>query len=193
MGRSTSEPPQLGDNARRSEPTDLADHRPWLRAVVYARLGSWDGVDDVLQEVALAAVQHNPPKGTRFKPWLRRVAIRQALLYRRRTGRQRRRDEAVAQLLTETDGNGRLLSPDPLEWLLQQEQSYLVQKALEQLPAVDAEILLLKYGEDWSYDQIAEHLGTTAPAVQARLHRARMRLRRVLTGLSRASLGKGNE
>ena len=41
----------------------------------------------------------------------------------------------------------------------------------------DAEILLLKYSEDWSYRQMAEHLGMSESAVEARLHRARQKLR----------------
>ena len=42
-----------------------------------------------------------------------------------------------------------------------------------QLPRRDAEILLLKYTENWSYHQIAAHLGIGHSAVEARLHRAR--------------------
>lgn len=159
---------------------DFDANRPWLRTVIYARLGGWEGVEDVLQEVALAVLGQKPPTGRKFKPWLRRVAIRQALLYRRRAGRQRRREETAARLLAESNGDGRVLGRDPLGWLLLEEQTALVHKALSQLPAVDAEILLLKYGEDWTYEQIAEHLGTTQAAVQSRLHRARSRLRKLL-------------
>jgi DNA-directed RNA polymerase specialized sigma24 family protein len=36
---------------------------------------------------------------------------------------------------------------------------------------------LLKYTEDWSYKQIADHLGMTEAAVEAKLHRARKRMR----------------
>ena len=45
----------------------------------------------------------------------------------------------------------------------------------------DRELLLLKYTEEWRYQQIAEHLGITETAVEARLHRARKRLRQELT------------
>ena len=51
------------------------------------------------------------------------------------------------------------------------------------LPGREAEILLLKYSEDWTYRQIADHLGLTSSAVEARLHRARQRLRRKLAAL----------
>ena len=46
----------------------------------------------------------------------------------------------------------------------------------------DAEILLLKYTEDWSYRELAAHLGVSESAVEARLHRARQRLRAAMIG-----------
>lgn len=163
----------------------LGVFRPWLRSVVYARLGTWEGVEDVLQEVALAAVKSPPRPPEKVEPWLRRVAIRQALLYKRRVGRQRRREEAAGSQAVNTDGNGRFIHPDPLEWLASQEQAALVHEAIRRLTSVDAELLLLKYGQDWSYEQIARHLGVSVAVVQSRLHRARDRLRRLLCQLSR--------
>ena len=56
-------------------------------------------------------------------------------------------------------------------------------KALELLPRRDAEILMLKYTENWSYRELAENLGISQTAVQARLHRARQKLREELAAL----------
>ena len=55
--------------------------------------------------------------------------------------------------------------------------------AIKRLVRRDAEILLLKYTEDWSYRELAEHLGISESAVEARLHRARQRLRSELAVL----------
>ena len=71
----------------------------------------------------------------------------------------------------------RTTAPQPLDWLLSEERRAAVQAALEALPERDSEILLLKYTENWSYQQIANHLGVSHSAVEARLHRARARLR----------------
>ena len=68
-------------------------------------------------------------------------------------------------------------------WLLADERRRLVRTALARLPRPDAEILLLKYTEDWSYADLADHLGITQSAVQARLHRARKRMRHELAAL----------
>ena len=68
----------------------LAENDPWLQAVVFARLGNRDAVDEVMQEVALAAVRQSAPlkDPTKVAPWLYRLAIRQTLLYRRKAGRR---------------------------------------------------------------------------------------------------------
>ena len=55
--------------------------------------------------------------------------------------------------------------------------------AMSRLPRRDAEILLLKYSENWSYNAISEHLGVSQSAVEPRLHRARQRLRTELAAL----------
>ena len=54
---------------------------------------------------------------------------------------------------------------------------------MKQLVRRDAEILLLKYTEDWSYRDLAGRMGISESAVEARLHRARQRLRNELAAL----------
>src|SRR5687767_9519511 len=130
-----------------------------------------------MQEVALAAVRQSAPiaDASKVAPWLYRLALRQVLLYRRKMGRRRKLiDRYVMRLPKAEDEYG---EPDPLNWLLALERRGLVRKALERLPERDAEVLLLKYTEDWSYDQISKHLGVSHSAVEARLHRARKRMR----------------
>ena len=49
---------------------------------------------------------------------------------------------------------------------------------------------MLKYSEDWSYpDGLADHLGISHSAVEARLHRARQRLRTELASVDVVSEG----
>jgi RNA polymerase sigma-70 factor (ECF subfamily) len=160
----------------------LAEHDRWLRTVVRARVGERQAVDEVMQEVALAAVAQRAPLNdlARVGAWLYRLAVRQALLYRRRCGRQRKLIDGYAGRQT----SERDLSPfcDPLDRLLQDERRDQIRAALGRLPRRDAEILLLKYTEDWSYRELAAHLGVSESAVEARLHRARSRLRAALIG-----------
>jgi RNA polymerase sigma-70 factor (ECF subfamily) len=153
----------------------LSEHHRWLRAVVYSRLRDCEAVDDVMQEVALAAVRQQAPLADPGKvaPWLYRVAIRQSLLYRRTCGRRRKLLDRYQHVSPAATGP----ATNPLDWLLSDERQVKVRRALQQLPRRDVEMLLLKYQENWSYRDIAGRLGLSESAVEARLHRARGRLR----------------
>ncbi|NMC18905.1 MAG: RNA polymerase sigma factor [Thermogutta sp.] len=154
---------------------ELRKHARWLRAVVFARVGEPQAVEEVMQEVALQAVRQKAPiqDPTKVAQWLYRLAVLQSLLYRRRQGRRRKLLERYRQSRDDSAG----APGDPLEWLLRGERMRLVREALARLPSRDAEVLLMKYAEDLSYEEIAERLGISFSAAQARLHRARNRLR----------------
>ena len=143
-----------------------------------------DETQDVMQEIALAAIKQAAPlkDADKVGPWLYRLAIRQCLLYRRKRGRQRKLVDQFAQRFQPSELDRR--NADPLSWLLADERRALVREAMGRLHRRDAEILLLKYTENWSYKQIAEHIGISDSAVEARLHRARGRLRNELTAAS---------
>lgn len=179
----------MHDNSSREPPlidwqAALQEHNRWLRTVIYARVGELQAVDEVLQEVSLAAVRQRSPLAdpTKVAPWLYRLAVTQSLLYRRRQGRRRKLTDRYAQRFCPTEADHR--QPDPLGWLLADERRKLVRDALDRLPQRDAEILLLKYTEDWSYREIADRLGASESAVETRLHRARQRLRKELESVS---------
>lgn len=163
-------------------PAVLAEHRRWLRTIVLARLGDPALAEEVLQEVSLAAVKDGPRLADPRKaaPWLYRVAVRQCLLCRRRLGRGRKLTENFARQVRPREADP---APDPLGWLLADERRQQIRAALRRLAPRDAEMLLLKYTEDWSYHQLAEHLGISHSAVESRLHRARARLRQELAAL----------
>ena len=159
----------------------LSQHARWLRTVVYARLGEPQAVDDVMQELSVAAIAQKRPliDPTKVAPWLYRLAVRYVLLYRRKQGRRRKLVDRYVQRLPPGECGG----ADPLTWMLAEERRKLVRQALKLLAPRDAEILLLKYTEDWSYRDIADHLAVSHSAVEARLHRARQRLRDELVKL----------
>ena len=161
----------------------LAEHDRWLRTVVFSRLGERQAVDEVMQEVALAAVEQRAPLTDTAKvaPWLYRLAVVQSLLYRRKMGRRRKLTGRYAERFRPTEQDTR--EPDPLGWLLAEERRGKFREAMTRLRPRDAEMLMLKYTEDWSYRDLARHLGISESAVEARLHRARNRLRKELAAL----------
>jgi RNA polymerase sigma factor (sigma-70 family) len=176
--------PNLGTEGPRIDwPAVLAEHDRWLRTVVYSRVGEPQAVDEVIQEVAMAAVRQQAPISDvqKVAPWLYRLAVTQSLLYRRKKGRQRKLLERYQD--RHRGGGPARGEVDPLGWLLAEERREHVRLAISRLMRRDAEILLLKYTEDWSYQQLADHLGVSTSAVEARLHRARQRLRHELAVL----------
>ncbi|HEX3997242.1 MAG TPA: sigma-70 family RNA polymerase sigma factor [Pirellulales bacterium] len=164
-------------------PAVLVKHERWLRAVVGARVGEPQAVDEVMQEVSLAVVRGKAPltNRERIAPWLYQLAVRQSLLYRRKVGRRRRLVGRYADRFHPTEHDTR--TADPLEWLLSEERQRLVRLALARMAPRDSEILLLKYIEGWSYHELAEHLGVSHSAAESRLHRARANLRQQLAKL----------
>jgi RNA polymerase sigma-70 factor, ECF subfamily len=156
--------------------TALVEHERWLRRVVAARVSEPQAVDEVMQEVALSAVGKRSPlkNPASIAVWLYRLAIRQVLLYRRRTGRQR---GLVVRYAARHGGSGIDATASPLAWLVRDERQQIVQVALRRLPERDAQLLILKYTEGYAARELAERLGVAVATVEARLHRARHRLR----------------
>lgn len=100
--------------------------------------------------------------------WLYRIAVNEALQFRRRQG--------VAALKLQA------LAPNqPTE--VQRPRTDLrldVEDALAELPSDDRALLLLRYQEELDYRDIAEILGCPEGTVASRLNRARDRLRGIL-------------
>lgn len=165
-------------------PAILARHDRWLRTAVFARLREREGVDEVMQAVAVSAIEQRAPLVdlTKAAPWLYRLAVWQTLMYRRRAGRQRKMIKRYGA--AEATRTGPPSINDPLGWLLADERRQLIRDALGRLSRQDAEILLLKYTEDWNYHELAGHLGISERAVESRLHRARARMRQELAMLN---------
>ncbi len=173
----------------------LAMHGPWLRAVAIARLRGLEGADDVMQDVAMAAIRNWETLRTaaNAKPWLYRLTVRAALMHRRTLGRARKRIKEAMDTYTARHGlteatprrpemgaGDMVKDGDPLGSLLSSERHSQLRVAIAKLPVKDVEMLLLKHVDDCSYQEIARRLGVTAGVVQMRLFRARQKLREIL-------------
>lgn len=159
-----------------------AQHRRWLQTVIRNRLGDESAVEDVLQEVGLAATKssNKPVDPEMVAPWLYRVAVKQCLFYRRTRGRRRRFEN---EFETEQQRRGLLDRQEPVDWLLDRERFAALRDALNDLSELDREILLLKYTECWTYKDLARHLGVSTHAIEHRLIKSKQRLRRQLTAV----------
>lgn len=163
-------------------------HENWLRKVVRCRIADPHAVDDVMQEIALSVLrkpvrsggsdhrtQPAPPENPdSAAAWLYRIAVRKSVDHYRK--RKRKTAAAPTEDLEVADS-----SDSPLKWMLKQEARQNVDAAMKQLSDAEREILMLKFTEHWSYQQIADHLGVTTRSVEHRLLKARNHLRRLLS------------
>jgi RNA polymerase sigma-70 factor, ECF subfamily len=73
-------------------------------------------------------------------------------------------------------------SPDQIDLLLDEERRRNVREALGRLPSATREALLLRFGEDLRYDQMAEVVGAGESTLRSRVHHGLKRLRDLLEG-----------
>lgn len=133
--------------------------------------GSRADAEDVTQELFLrlsAALRGFTGGPSSFPGWLRRVAVRQALV-QMRSGRRRREVDVddVASLVAASD--------DTLNRLT-------LEAALARLSDEHRLVFLLKEVEGLSHAEIAELAGISVANSEVRLHRARRELRDMLRG-----------
>jgi RNA polymerase sigma-70 factor (ECF subfamily) len=130
--------------------------------------------------------------GRKVRPWLYTVATNQAIDAQRRTKRHRmvsldRRyggdgQEDVGTLVELLDSG----VEDPLAQLDSAEREEYVREALEQLPDVLKQVIMLVYYQGLKYREAAEVLSIPVGTVKSRLHAAVHKLNAALTDTSLA-------
>jgi RNA polymerase sigma-70 factor, ECF subfamily len=132
--------------------------------------GDRTGVADVVQETFLAAAQsarsYDATRGP-LGAWLFGIAHRQAAQHRRKSERYPVNHEpALAAAVTAKDA-------DPTAWMEQCELAETVRMVLTELPADYALLLMGKYAEGCSVDDLVTEHGGTTESVRSKLARAR--------------------
>lgn len=153
----------------------LAAEAPRLRRLVHRLLG-WPAqaseVDDVVQETLLAAWRHRATfRGeAQWTTWLQRIALRKAQNHVR-AAKVRARLFGWLHGEQEPAARGEKAVDERLD---------ATHAALQTLAHGDREVLVLRYLEQREIEQVALLLGCSRAAVDARLSRARARLRAAL-------------
>lgn len=150
--------------------------------IIYLTLGNRDGLDDLAQDVFIRVYRSLP----RFKfdaaffSWLYRITVNICI----DEARKRKVRRALSlDFLAESDGvHSRDFhsSNGPEDLLLKEERRHFVLQAMQRLPMVHRQILILREYEELSYQEVAETLGITVQAVKSRIYRAREDLKRIL-------------
>ena len=139
---------------------------------------------EVVQDTFLAAYQNlkNFRGEAAFGSWVHRIAANNALMrLRHQRVVEAASDEMVGPEFTE---RGSLAEVPDVDWsrradekVLDEELGRAIRQGTDSLPEGYREVFLLKDVEGMSYEEIAEMMKITVPAVKSRLHRARLALR----------------
>ena len=164
---------QLIERARAGEPEALAAlykrYAQPIMGLAYRLTGSREDAEDVLHDLFLGlpeALQRYEERG-RFESWLKRVAVRLALI-RLRSQRRRREVRIGPHARAAAESDETIVKRVALE------------RALSRLSDDLKVVFVLKEIEGYSHTEISAALGITTGASEVRLHRALKRLRRLL-------------
>jgi len=160
---------QAGDEAAFAELVEC--YSPRLRYFLRKLLSSTDGAEDALQDVWLDVFRHLPrladPQA--MVAWLYRIARDRAFGRLRKTRTVEPLDESqIADVA----------SAEEPEFAV--EDAARVHAALDGLPPEQREVLVLRFLEDMSYEQIARVVGCQLGTVRSRIHYGKQALRRLL-------------
>jgi RNA polymerase sigma-70 factor, ECF subfamily len=138
--------------------------------LAYRMLGSPADAEDATQETFVRAYTrlNTFEAGRKLSSWILSIAAHYGVdRLRRRHGAQMSVEETES-LQWIADGK-----PKPEEQVIEREQNKSVHHVLEALPAQYRIVIVLRYWQDLSYQEIAEITESTESAVKSRLHRAR--------------------
>lgn len=163
--------------------------RVWRRAMY--RLRDADEAEDLAQEVLLLCFRkiHQFRGESKFWTWLCRIVDNQV---KNRIGWLQRRGKGKtysldAPMLDEDGGENNLLweppdqSADPRREAEGREAVAQLNQCLESLTPDHREILLLRFSDELSYEEIAAKLDVTLGTVKSRINRARAELRTLMS------------
>jgi RNA polymerase sigma factor (sigma-70 family) len=169
----------------------LDEARPRLLRLARLHGSAADLVEDVAQETCLEAWRHlgRLREPERFASWLDGICRN---VCRRQTSAMASHAHETRLGSVEDEANMagvHLLDPlafDPSEELERQDRHFLLDRALGHLSAGARELVELCYLAELPQREVAERLEMSLGALELKLHRARRRLRQVLSGALRA-------
>jgi RNA polymerase sigma-70 factor (ECF subfamily) len=142
-------------------------------------LGHGDAGRDAAQEVFLDLWLHRERYRNegRFRSYLTTLVLNRCRDATRRAGAEQRRRDGLAR-------EKKPPPPDPTDGIHHQQSSQQLQQALEQLEAPDRELLVMRYGMELGYEEIATQTGRPTGTLRSRVFHVLKKLRRHLEGES---------
>lgn len=149
---------------------DRFQDRVWR--VCYRLMGNADDASDAAQEVFVRLfMQRSQFEGrSKYSTWMHGIAIRTCLMLRRGLGRRRKHERKAQELEAERQTRGTPAN--------RPENSLDLAQMLDTLDEADRALLILKYAEGRSYEELSAMFDLSVSACKMRIKRARERLQK---------------
>ncbi len=175
----------LAGDHRSFEPLVRRHERRVFR-VTLAVLGNVEDAEEAMQDAFIKAFRHLSQfrRESRFTTWLTRIAVNEALQKRQaRKGMISLDDSRGVEGQSEERFMPRRFESwraDPEKLYGKQEMRRIIEGAIQSMPPIYREALVLRDVEEMGAEEAAEALGITVPALKSRLLRARLMMREAL-------------
>jgi len=148
----------------------LERHRRRIWRICYRLMGNEEDANDAAQDVFVALfLQREKFEGrSKYTTWMQGIAVRTCLAMRRSRGR-RKRWEAAAEAEKQHHTNNSETNQSNVALDLMQ--------MLETLDEEDRALIIMKYAEDYSYEELSSIFGRSVSFCKMRISRARDALR----------------
>ncbi len=149
-----------------------------ISAYVYRMVGDYEAALDLTQEIFIkvygSLARYRPE--FRFSTWIYKIAHNSAVDHLRRNGGRERSlnsgvEEESYELAIESSG----LSPEQVSE--RRERKLEIESVVRSLPSAYRELIVLRHGQDLTYEEIVEVTGLPLGTVKNRLFRAREMMR----------------
>ena len=157
-------------------------HGGAMLAIARAYFASEADAEDAVQDAVVKVWRglERFATGTSFAAWVARITVNTCLnILRARSDKLSLADFASTAQLKPRLGQPQLT---PATLASRGEEAELLKAAIGRLPEPQRVVLMLRYAEDMTYDQIAAYLDVPPSTVRGRLYTAKQALNKVLSG-----------
>jgi RNA polymerase sigma-70 factor (ECF subfamily) len=153
-------------------------HHRKVYSLCLRMLGNQADAEDAMQDVFVQVYRRiNTFQGeSAFTTWLYRLTVNVVLMSLRKKSRKHREEPTEDEVLQSLADNAALSHSHQVPII----DRIALEQAIEQLPSGYRHVLVLHDMEGFEHEEIGQMLGITAGTSKSQLHKARMKLRKLL-------------
>lgn len=158
-------------------------HKDNIYAMLVKRASNSDDVEDLLQEAFMKAFvninRYNPDYD--FGAWICTIAKNTFVDFNRSRRSKALNPENNLPLEGRCTNNAQAASPTPEESIINAQQRAQIERYIATLPADYRELFILRFIEEYTYEEIAEALQMKLGTVKTRIFRVRAMMSKLIT------------